>query len=198
MAGERSVSEAALQLGETPTATYKRVQRFLNLGLLKVTRSQPRAGKAIRYYRATAESFFIPFRVYPPDLLAASNRALYQETFQRALERMYRDEYFVELNWGVRTVPMPSGDLYLEIVKGSGEVWDYLGDDAPAIATGWNPIWLDLEDAKAMQRELVGVLGKYLNRHGSRAYLAGLFLCDAHEDLGMTRPQDQKVSSETP
>jgi hypothetical protein len=69
----------------------------------------------------------------------------------------HRTEYFLELDWGARTIVAPSGDVYLE-------------------------------DAKNLQRELVSVLGKYLGKRGSRAYLTGLFLCEAQVELELTRP----------
>jgi hypothetical protein len=187
--GDCSVGDAARALKVNPTVMYKRVQRMLGLGLLHETRVEARAGKPIRYYRSVARTFFIPYRVYPPEHVNLANRLLYQEAFQRALERVYRDEYFVERDLGVRTVLAPSGDSYLEIVTSTGEVWDYLGDDAPVIAAGWNPVWLNPEDAKALQREVVALLTKYLNKRGSRAYLTGLFLCDAQLELELIPPR---------
>jgi hypothetical protein len=187
---ECSVGEAARASKVNPTLMYKRVQRMLGLGLLRETRVEARAGKPIRFYRALANSFFIPFRVFPPERINVANRVLYQDAFRRALERLYRDVYFVELDWGARTVVAPSGDVYLQIVTGSGEDWDYLALDAPAVASGWNPLWLDPEDAKSLQRELVGVMSKYLNKRGSRAYLTGLFLCEAQPELELIPPRN--------
>jgi hypothetical protein len=187
---ERSVGDAARVSKVDATAMYKRVQRMLGLGLLRETRSEARAGKPIRYYRSVARTFFIPYRVFPPEHVNLANRVLYQEAFQRALERLYREEYFVERDLGVRTVLAPSGDSYLQIVTSTGEVWDYLSDDAPIIAAGWNPVWLNPEDAKALQRELVALLTKYLDKRGSRAYLTGLFLCDAHPELELMPPRN--------
>ncbi len=187
--GECTVSSAARELGVSSVALYKRVRRAVELGILTETCQQPRAGKPLRFYRARGESLFIPFRLYPPDLLHAANRALYQDAFVHALERLYREAQFVESGMGARTAVAPSGDVYLQIVTVSGETWDYLARDAPALAVGWNPMWLEPEDAKALQREIVGVLGKYLGKRGSRAYLTGMFLCDAHLELGLPNPR---------
>ena len=46
------------------------------------------------------------------------------------------------------------------------------------MVSGWNPIQLDFEDAKAMQRELVEVMLRYMEKGGNRTYLLGLFLTD--------------------
>lgn len=103
-------------------------------------------------------------------------------------QRMYREQYFMQLDWGACTRLAPNGDCYLEITHGDGQPWDYLAKDAPAIAVGWNPLWLDFEDAKALQQELVALMRKYLGKRGSRAYLSGVFLCDAHEELKLSQP----------
>ena len=196
LAEERSIGQVAAQLEVSATKLYKRVTKLLSLGLLRVTRTEPRAGKAVRYYRATAENFLIPFRVYPPDFIHAANRALYDNAFKLALERLYFEQRFVENDWGVRVALAPSGDTYLQIVTDNGEVWDYLAPDAPVVASGWNPLWLEPEDAKALQHEMVGLLTKYLGKRGSRAYLSGLFLCEAQAELGLLRPTDPIPSPE--
>ena len=195
IADELTIGAAAQALGVPPTQMYKRVTKLLELGLLRITRRVPRAGKALRYFSAVSETFLIPFRVYPPDFIHAANRTLYDDAFRLALERLYFEQRFVENDWGVRVAVAPSGDTYLQIVKDTGEVWDYLADDAPAVASGWNPIWLDPADAKALQREMVGLLTRYLGKNGSRAYLSGLFLCEAQHELGLLRPADHTAGS---
>lgn len=196
IASELTIGAAAQIVNVSPTQMYKRVAKLLSLGLLRVTRTEPRAGKALRYFSAVSETFLIPFRVYPPDFIHAANRTLYDEAFKLALERLYREQRFVENDWAVRVAVAPSGDTYLQIVKDTGEVWDYLSDDAPAVASGWNPIWLEPDDAKALQREMVGLLTKYLGKRGSRAYLSGLFLCEAQTELGLSRPADHRPTPE--
>lgn len=195
IASELTIGAAAQILNVPPTQMYKRVTKLFTLGLLRVTRTVPRAGKALRFFSAVSETFLIPFRVYPPDFIHAANRTLYDEAFRLALERLYREQRLVENDWGVRVAVAPSGDTYLQIVKDNGEVWDYLADDEPAVANGWNPIWLEPADAKSLQREMVGLLTKYLGKNGSRAYLSGFFLCEAQAELGLLRPTDQASRS---
>jgi hypothetical protein len=178
---ERSASVAAKLLGVTVTAMYKRIQHLLALGLLEQTKLEPRKGKAIRYYKAVHHTFFIPFRTFPPEQIRVVNQDFYQTIFTKAIERLYRQTFGAD--WGSLTHFMPSGDIRLEIVDAAGQPWQYLADTAPAVAVGWNPIWLDPTEAKIMQQEIVGVLKKYLDKKGSRAYLLGLFLTDAHEEF---------------
>ena len=62
MGQERTVSQVAVLLNLSTTATCKVTQRFLNLGLLQETWREARAGRALRYYRAPA-AYFTPFTV---------------------------------------------------------------------------------------------------------------------------------------
>src|SRR5690625_477895 len=55
-----TVAGAAAELGESLGAVHYRVGKFLDAGLLEVTRTEPRHGRAIRHYRSVADAFFIP------------------------------------------------------------------------------------------------------------------------------------------
>jgi hypothetical protein len=134
------VGQAAKQLGLGNTVMYKKVQQMLSLGLLVVQQSRPRAGKAIKDYQAVAKRFFIPFCEYPPERILSANQTLYAEAFAHAVQRLYREQYFVQLDWGACTAIAPNGDCFLEIVTGQGQPWDYLASAAPAVAVGWNPL----------------------------------------------------------
>jgi hypothetical protein len=94
------------------------------------------------------------------------------------LDRLYREERFVEQDWGVLTAIAPNGGVYLEITSASGKVWADLIAEGPAVVSGWHAVHLNIEDAKALQRELDGVLAKYLSKRGPRKYLLGAFLTD--------------------
>jgi hypothetical protein len=175
---ENTIGNAAASLEMTVTAVYKLVKRFEHLGLLRVVRHEARIGRAIQYYQTVAETFFVPFRSYSIERISGQNWALHQAIFRRGLERLYHEERFVEQDWGVRTAIAENGQMYLKIVSGHGEAWDYLNPDAPAVLSGWNHVFLDFEDAKALQSELSAVLFKYMKKHGSRKHLVGVFLTD--------------------
>ena len=74
LARENTISSAAEELGVNPTKLYKQVQRFLELGLVKITRFEKRNGRATKYYRSSSDQFFIPFRMHPPELIGYQNR----------------------------------------------------------------------------------------------------------------------------
>ena len=178
LARENTISSAAEELGVNPTKLYKQVQRFLELGLVKITRFEKRNGRATKYYRSSSDQFFIPFRMHPPELIGHQNRQHHTRLFAQGLERVYRQEHFIEQDWGAITAHTPGGAVYLSISNSQGERWDHLDPNAPAVVSGWNPIQLDFEDAKAMQRELVEMMSRYMEKGGNRTYLLGLFLTD--------------------
>lgn len=175
---ENTIAKAAKSLEMTVSALYKILKRFEGLGIVEVARTQTRAGRAIRHYRTVADAFFIPFRTHPPERIRGQNWALHQSLFQRGLERLYREERFVEQDWGVLTAIAPNGSVYLEIVSASGQVWTDLIAEGPAVVSGWHAVYLGIEDAKALQRELDDVLARYLRKRGPRKYLLGAFLVD--------------------
>jgi hypothetical protein len=65
VARERSVKAAADELGCNLDTMLYRVKKFLEVGLLEVTRLEQRAGRPIRHYRSVADAFFVPFEVTP-------------------------------------------------------------------------------------------------------------------------------------
>ncbi len=62
---KRSVSEAAREVGCPLDAMHYRVRRFAAAGLVKAVEERPRAGRAIKLYRAVADAFYVPFELTP-------------------------------------------------------------------------------------------------------------------------------------
>lgn len=58
---ECTARAAANELGEDLDRVLTRVRRFLRVGLLRVTRIEPRAGRAVKFYQTVADGFFIPY-----------------------------------------------------------------------------------------------------------------------------------------
>lgn len=65
IARERTVSQAAEEVGCKLDTMLYRVKTFLNAGLLNVSRLEKRAGRSIKHYRSNADGYFIPFAVTP-------------------------------------------------------------------------------------------------------------------------------------
>lgn len=173
---ERRVKDVAAELGVTLNAVLYRVRQFLRLGLLEVTRTEPRAGRAVRYYRSTSKGYFVPF---------ASTRAetvpeLYEATLEgarlavmRALTNAWSGladdpRWFGLYTYGDETglhshavLPVPPDDP-----NGKPEAfmtW-LLSDEAPAVWDNTVPMRLAREDAKAFQRDLAALKLKYDDR----------------------------------
>ena len=160
---------------------YKKLERLLKLGLVQEVGQTRRAGRAIRWYRAIASAFFVPFKLYPPEWIGEPNRRHYLGVFEQNIQGMYRSEYMVEQGLGARTAFTEAGEIYLEIVDKNGQPWNYLHPQAPAILSGWNPLQLDFADAKALQQELWAVMVKYLSKGGSHTYLTGIFMVEVSD-----------------
>jgi hypothetical protein len=56
---ERSLTALAKETGQPLPKLHYHVGRLVDCGLLRLSRTEPRAGRPIRYYRAIAESFLI-------------------------------------------------------------------------------------------------------------------------------------------
>lgn len=64
-AEERSLSDLRHLLGEPLAKLHYHVSRLLDAKLLTVSRTQPRGGRPVRFYRAVAERFLVPQESLP-------------------------------------------------------------------------------------------------------------------------------------
>ena len=60
-----SLSQASRRANIELKRLHHHVQRLVRLGLLEVATVQPRAGRAIKHYRATSKAFFVPEEIMP-------------------------------------------------------------------------------------------------------------------------------------
>lgn len=82
-AAERSLSDLRRLLGVPLPKLHYHVSRLLDANLLTVSRTQPRGGRPVRFYRAIAERFLVPQESLP---------ALPSETWLAELRRSLHDE----------------------------------------------------------------------------------------------------------
>jgi hypothetical protein len=68
---EVTLSEAASELQVPMNKLHYWVTKMLELGIIRVTRTQKRAGRAIQYYSAIAPAFFVPFAAIPAETFEA-------------------------------------------------------------------------------------------------------------------------------
>lgn len=168
---ERTASDVAEAVGLPLTTALYQLRRLQDAGLLRVTDTRRRAGKALKLYRAVAERFLVPYDVTPaltPEALLHAEHAPWEARLVRglvaaggeALDGQGRPAF------GVRVV-LEGDRLVPRNVVGPDASYSLLGPDAPAIVDYWlGDVELGFEDAKALQRELCELVARYRDRRG--------------------------------
>lgn len=183
---ERPVSEVAEELGLPVDATYYRVRRLVDLGLLELTRTVPRKGRSLKLYRTTADRFFVPLDALPErtaeEFLADGDEPT-RRRLARSVARVLR-ELPVHLQMGLHVGRAPDGrpSIGLGPADPGWRPDGMLVPGVPAILSSWMPLRLAYDDAKALQRELFELIGRYAGRNGPDAYLLGLQLAPLDGD----------------
>jgi hypothetical protein len=180
---ERSTSQAARDIGVGIHTLMPWVKRFVGLGLLEVSRSEKRAGKAIKWYTATHPGYFIPFASLPAgtleDLLAAHD-AQWNQTITENLVAVGQQAIHSLHTWGIQVHQEHPGTAPRMTVSSGGEtsISDLMvsGADSPAVLACWLPLQLSFEEAKQFQRDLHKLIGLYAKRRGGQRYLARIAL----------------------
>lgn len=83
---EITLKKAALQIGAKLNVMAYWAARFLNLGLIRVTRTETRGGSAIKHYRAVANEFIVPIAL----LEGFTTTEVLQNTMRRDYDRFSR------------------------------------------------------------------------------------------------------------
>lgn len=181
---EYSLSEAAEKLLVSPSAMLYQVKKLLRLGLLRVARTEPRRGRAIKYYRATSERFFVPFEATSAEtvfnlLYRAEER--YLRTF---LDHYVRANARVPESWGIGVLLTRQGVISKNIAMSNDPDPEQLVDaalekDFPAVWSSWTTLRLDFEKAKSLQSDLIKLFELYKAHSGGeeQKYLLHLALC---------------------
>lgn len=183
---ERPVSDVAEELGLAVDATYYRVRRLVEVGLLELSRTVPRKGRALKLYRSTADRFFVPLDALPEqtaeEFLAQGDEPA-RRSLARSVAKVLR-ELPVHLQMGLHVAAAPDGKPSIGLGPAEPEwrVDGMLEPGVPAILSSWMPLRLGHEDAKALQRELFDLIGRYSGRSGSDDYLLGVQLAPVDKD----------------
>lgn len=177
-----TVGEAARSSGERPNTVLKRVQRFVDLGLLQVVREEPRAGRAVKVYRTAADVFFVPFETTSAESFEAAlaERDAYWEDLLRTNVVRARRQAFPD--WGTRIYRDPSGRLQIQMAVTPDRNTDPLAPASPPALSAWRDhVFLDYSDAKALQRELFELLLRYQRKGGAQRYIVHVGLAPIRE-----------------
>lgn len=180
---ERSVGQVARETGVKPNTMLRRVQRLQALGLLEIAREIPRKGRAIKLYRSSAEVFFVPFEATGADTLEAAlagRDAYWERLLRRNVVRLRREHHG---SWGTRIYRDPHGRLQIQTAVDEMRNTTSLDAGAPAILSAWRDrVYLDYEDAKALQRELFELLLRYQRLGGSQRHVVRLGMAPVIEE----------------
>jgi hypothetical protein len=112
-----TVAGAARTLALDIRAVHRDVQALTGAGLLQVAGVQPRAGRAVRHYRASAAGYFVPFEdSHASDMAEAGARfqarydALYHAANHRAFARALHEQAGGR-QWGLRLYADDAGQV---------------------------------------------------------------------------------------
>lgn len=167
---ERRVTDVAAELGVTKNAMLYQVNKLLRLGLLEVTRTQPRGGRAIRYYRSSSPGYFVPFASTSAESIHALYESSLDNTRRSVLSLLTRawSTLAEDPRWfGLYTYGDEEGlksHALLPVRPASPargmQPW-LLQDDVPAVWDNTAPLYLSKASAKRLQRDLHDLHVKY-------------------------------------
>ena len=173
MACESTMKDAANTLGVRMNVMFYWINRLCVLGLLRVVRTEKRSGRAIRYYRWSADAFFVPF---------AGTGATTPEEMRTKIElnahkRLTRALVAASPSVGVLIHCGPCERLTFDFNHTPNPASNRKNDPvAPAVVDEWYPLELDFQSAKRFQSELHDLLERYQNVRGGQQYLVRLAL----------------------
>jgi predicted transcriptional regulator len=172
MIAEVTVTQVAEMLELDFRKTYSLVKRLERYGLIRSVRLEQRDGRPIRFYRASASSFFIPVSLVPIEQVMQIVNGQFEQVFA---------EQFVKATWGELGaecgVQLWNGEKGISclMMQAPNQFLMPLPLEFSATYGMWHQWSLDFEDAKALQQELFALSEKYSQRSdGSQRYLVHL------------------------
>lgn len=178
---ERTAAGAAEELEIHLNTLLYQVRRLVDAGLLRVTRQERRAGRAVKHYRAVAEHFVVPYhltRAETPEMLLAQEHAGPEARLRRGLIHAGLELINQQGPEGVGIqVVLEGARLVLKNIVGPDSEWNFLDPEAPAMVDYWQEdVQLDFEEAKRLQAELCMIFARYKTRRGGQVYTLRLAL----------------------
>ena len=187
---ERSLQQISDALGWPINTSKYQLERLCQAGLVICTRQEARAGRAIRFYRAIASQFFVPYAFTPAmnpatlleqEYAAKAKRFAYNLTATALKARAEQGEF----DWGVR-FSLENGKVRQHAALEEAAHWNFLSDDDPALIDVWDEgLMLNREDAKALQLELCDLIGRYRAKGGDTPYTLRLGLTPEENASGV-------------
>lgn len=144
-----SVAEAAARFGFELKRLHHYVQRLARLRLLEVCEVRPRAGRAIKRYRASSTSYFVPEEVLP---------------------KPFAEELAMELRASLSTGAVRSSRGMLLTLGPRGEPVGRViaaGDSPPEAFELWRVLRLSRAELAELRREMDTMLRRFERRSGT-------------------------------
>lgn len=183
---EATASDVAVSLNLTLNAAYLKLRTLHDVGLIRVSREERRAGRAAKHYTAVAPRLFVPFdatNAADVEELYLRDHAEEARLLVRALLNAYRRAWGQSASLGRSHYRNDRGDALSTFGPRPGETWSSLDDDRPATLFNTGEVWLTPEEAKALQRELYTLHSRFAEeRDGRRAYRLTLAMAPEPED----------------
>jgi hypothetical protein len=172
-----TVTKAALQAGVKDLQMFRQVKRFEELGILHVTQTEKRQGRAIKYYQTTAREFFIPAQVFPLEQTLEHVEHTLQKIYLTNLAKtIYQHEPASDLGTSIALSRTGTGIVAVQLATAPGKLWNAEEMNHAAIIEFWLITQLNLEEAKALQKELADITERYAKKDGAQKYLLRLGL----------------------
>jgi DNA-binding Lrp family transcriptional regulator len=172
----RSVKSLADEVGLPLNAVHHRILRLEQAGLLRVSHLEPRRGRAVKHYVATAQGFFVPFTATTTtDLEAFAAQQItplytqFTRMFVRSASSLVRNVeevgFLLYESNGIVNMNLSPRGYDFDLPEG------LLAPDAPAIMASFTTMHLSNDEAKALQHEMMALFTKYLGRDGTHRYV---------------------------
>jgi hypothetical protein len=162
---ERTVSQAAAEVGCKLNAMHYRVKTFLEAGLLRVVREQKRAGRPVKVYRSVADAFFVPFQL-TSHVTRQEGWLAHIEPVARSIAQSMAERYLTRERAGQCVFRDDSGHLISlggrELPESAEIVFHPDADQRPLGTDRYGNIFLTEDEARALEHDLVELFGRYL------------------------------------
>lgn len=145
---ERSLTEVSAALSMPLNLLHYHVKKLVTLGIVEVVREQPRAGRAVRYYQASSEAFFIPTYLMANSVGAVLSR---------------------ELRLGLDAAASEAAGMLLDLDDSGRPRLRFIGDELATMPWEvWRLIRLSRKAAAEFAIEFKALVGRYEEQSSDR------------------------------
>jgi len=165
MKQQLSLTQMSERLGLGKSTVHYQLKKLLDNNIVSCIKEEKRQGRAIKYYAATSEKFFVPF-------VESNSNDIYEffaknelPHFELFLKNSLKTQANYNANWGyaifkagkgVATGVLPEMSDSLDTI-----VEDALKAEVPALWSSWSSLVLNTQQAKQLQLELTTLFEHY-------------------------------------